>query len=121
MAAHVPDLAGILPAVQNLTNLAKSFETAVGTGFPNCDDVEGAHASSWEPGQAAGLQIHYRSMPDFVPASYPLGVVPSGLERGHLTQAGLNREATVSRILATATSPAGSSTSTLASRFGQST
>lgn len=36
MAAHVPDLAGILPAVQNLTNLAKSFETAVGTGFPNC-------------------------------------------------------------------------------------
>jgi len=40
---------------------------------------------------------------------------------GHLTQAGLNREATVSRILATSTSPAGSSTSTLASRFGQST
>jgi hypothetical protein len=71
MAAHVPDLAGILPAVQNLTNLAKSFETAVGTGFPNCDDVEGAHASSWEPGQAAGPQIHYRSMPDLVPASYP--------------------------------------------------
>ena len=75
-------------------------------------------------GWAGGrTEIHYPSMPDFLPVSCPLGVVPSGLERGHLTQAGLNREATVSRILATSTStsPAGSSTSTLASRFGQST
>ena len=71
MAPHVPDIAGILPAVQNLTNLAKSFETAVGTGFPNCRDVEGAQASSWEPGQAAGLQIHYRSMPDSFPQAIP--------------------------------------------------
>lgn len=50
-----------------------------------------------------------------------LSVLANSLEHRHRPQADLNREATVSRVLATSTSPAGCSISTWASRFGQST